>query len=58
MVGEDAPATGDVAITTNKATAAVTVNGYTGVYDATPHGATGTATGVDRLLLVPSPSWP
>ena len=30
----------------NKATATVTVNGYTGVYDAAAHGATGSATGV------------
>ena len=27
--------------------AVVTVNGYTGTYDALPHGATGSATGVD-----------
>ena len=38
---------GDVAIVINKATAVVTVNGYTGTYDAAAHGATGGATGVD-----------
>jgi len=37
---------GSVAITITKADATVTVTGYTGVYDAQAHGATGTATGV------------
>jgi len=30
----------------SKADATITVNGYTGVYDASPHGATGSATGI------------
>ena len=34
-----------------KATATVTVNGYTGVYDAAAHGASGTATGVGSVPL-------
>src|SRR6185295_551337 len=42
---------GDVAIVITKATATVTVNGYTGVYDAAAHGATGTATGVGAVDL-------
>jgi hypothetical protein len=37
---------GDVNIVIGKANATVTVNGYTGVYDGNPHGATGTAKGV------------
>ncbi len=37
---------GSAAIVINKADALVTVTGYTGIYDATAHGATGTATGV------------
>ena len=37
---------GSVAITLGKANAIVTVNGYTGVFDAQAHGATGTAVGV------------
>ncbi|WP_281225854.1 T9SS type A sorting domain-containing protein [Flavobacterium aquiphilum] len=41
-----APQSGTVDITINKANAVVTVNGYTGVYDAAAHGATGTAVGV------------
>ncbi len=36
---------GTAAIVITKANAAVTVNGYTGVYDGNAHGATGTATG-------------
>jgi hypothetical protein len=35
-----------VAINVLKANATVTVNGYTGTYDAAAHGATGTATGI------------
>jgi hypothetical protein len=31
----------------NKANATITVNGYSGVYDGAPHGATGSATGVN-----------
>ena len=34
---------GTAVIVINKATATVTVNGYTGVYDAAAHGATGSA---------------
>ncbi|HEV2721338.1 MAG TPA: Ig-like domain repeat protein, partial [Thermoanaerobaculia bacterium] len=41
-----APASGDVSITITQATATVTVNGYSGVYDGNAHGATGSATGV------------
>ena len=36
----------DAALTAYKADAAVTVNGYSGTYDASPHGATGTVVGV------------
>jgi hypothetical protein len=39
-------ATGTAAIVISKVDAQITVNGYTGVYDAAPHGATGDATGV------------
>ncbi len=42
---------GDVAIVITKANATITVNGYTGIYDATAHGATGTATGVGGAAL-------
>ena len=42
---------GDVAIVISKADALVTVNGYTGIYDAVAHGATGTATGVGGVNL-------
>jgi hypothetical protein len=42
---------GDVAIVINKASANVTVNGYTGTYDALPHGATGSASGVGGVNL-------
>src|SRR4030095_12754261 len=42
---------GDAAIVINKAAATVTVNGYTGVYDAAAHGATGTVTGVGGVAL-------
>jgi hypothetical protein len=42
---------GSVAIVINKADAVVTVSGYTGTYDAQPHGATGTATGVNNVDL-------
>src|SRR5258708_2931550 len=45
------PADGSVAITINPATATMTVVGYTGVYDASAHGATGTATGVNGVAL-------
>ncbi len=42
---------GDVVIVISKADATVTVNGYTGIYDAAAHGATGTATGVGDVDL-------
>ena len=42
---------GIASIVINKADATVTVNGYTGTYDAQPHGATGTATGVGGVDL-------
>lgn len=42
---------GTAAIVINKAMATVTVNGYTGVYDAAPHGASGSATGVGGANL-------
>jgi hypothetical protein len=44
-------AEGDVAIVINKADASITVNGYTGTYDAAAHGATGSATGVGGVDL-------
>ena len=37
---------GDAAIVITKANATVAFNGYTGVYDAAPHGATGSETGI------------
>jgi len=40
-----------VTVTIHKADAVVTVTGYTGVYDATAHGATGSATGVSNETL-------
>ena len=42
---------GDVSIVINKADANITVNGYTGVYDAQAHGASGSATGVGGVAL-------
>jgi hypothetical protein len=42
-----APASGDATIAITKATAAITVTGYTGVYDGHAHGASGSATGVN-----------
>ena len=39
------------AIVINQAAATVLVNGYTGIYDAAAHGATGTATGVGGVDL-------
>jgi hypothetical protein len=46
---------GSVAIVINKANAVVTVNGYTGTYDASAHGATlGSATGVSGVNLASS----
>src|SRR5207302_3701561 len=41
-----APAAGDVSITIAKASASISVTGYTGVYDGHAHGATGSAHGV------------
>nr|MBA3356688.1 MBG-2 domain-containing protein [Pyrinomonadaceae bacterium] len=43
--------TGTAAIVINKADATVIVNGYTGIYDAAAHGATGSATGVGSADL-------
>jgi hypothetical protein len=40
------PASGTAMIAITQADAALKVNGYTGVYDGNPHGATGTATGI------------
>jgi hypothetical protein len=40
------PASGSAAITITQADAAISVSGYTGVYDGNAHGATGTAKGV------------
>jgi hypothetical protein len=40
-------AEGTVAITINRADAAINVAGFSGTYDGTPHGATGIATGVN-----------
>ena len=42
---------GDVAITINKAAATVNVVSWTGAYDTTAHGASGTATGVGGVDL-------
>jgi hypothetical protein len=39
-------ASGSVAITISQASANITVNGYSGVYDGNAHGASGSATGV------------
>src|SRR5206468_3418071 len=39
-------ASGHAAIVINQATATISVDGYTGVYDGSPHGATGSAKGV------------
>ena len=44
-------ASGTVTDIINKATATIHVNGYSGVYDAAAHGATGTATGVGGVDL-------
>jgi len=44
-------AVGSVAIDISKANASINVTGYTGVYDAAAHGATGTATGVGGVNL-------
>jgi hypothetical protein len=46
-----AGSTGQVAITITQATASVTVNGYSGVYDGHAHGATGSAHGVNGEVL-------
>ncbi len=40
------PASGSVAITISQADATIDVSGYSGAYDASAHGATGSATGV------------
>jgi hypothetical protein len=44
-------AEGSVAIAIQRADAAIDVSGFTGTYDAAPHGATGTATGVNNENL-------
>ena len=44
-------ASGDVAIVINKANASINVVGYTGIFDGTPHGASGSATGVGNVNL-------
>src|SRR5258705_13405345 len=41
----------DESFTIAKATATINVDGFTGVYDGNPHGATGTATGVGGANL-------
>lgn len=48
FAGNDAykPVIGSVEIVITKANAAITVSGYSGIYDGVAHGATGTATGV------------
>lgn len=46
-----APAFANTALTVTPATAAITVTGFTGVYDGVPHGATGSATGVNGTNL-------
>ena len=42
---------GDAAIVISKADADVSVSGYTGTYDAAPHGATGSAKGIGGVAL-------
>ena len=44
-------AAGTAAITINRAEATINVTGFTGTYDGAPHGATGTATGVNDEIL-------
>jgi hypothetical protein len=51
VTGNYSDASGKITDSIGKATATVSVNGYTGVYDATAHGATGTATGVGGVDL-------
>jgi hypothetical protein len=43
--------TGSGSFTINQADATISVNGYTGIYDAAAHGASGTATGVGGVNL-------
>ncbi|WP_460613126.1 MBG domain-containing protein [Hymenobacter seoulensis] len=45
------PITKEVFITVDKAVANVQVSGYTGTYDGNPHGASGTATGINGTSL-------
>ncbi len=52
VTGNYNDASGSAAIVINKADATIVVNGFTGVYDAAAHGATGTATGVLSEALV------
>lgn len=51
VTGNYKDATGLAAIVISKASAAITVTGYTGVYDGLAHGATGSATGVGGVTL-------
>jgi hypothetical protein len=44
-------ASGSATVTITKASATISVSGYSGVYDASPHGASGTATGVGGVDL-------
>ena len=44
-------ASGSVVIVITKADATIDVDGFTGIYDGDPHGATGTATGVEDEAL-------
>ena len=48
---------GSVDIVISKADADCTVNGYTGVYDGTAHGATGGCTGIDGRRRWPAWTW-
>jgi|GEM_PF-1693784 len=48
-----AAAAGDAAVVIAQAAAHIQVNGYSGVYDGLPHGATGSATGVNGENLTP-----
>ena len=44
-------AAGTAAITINRADATINVTGFTGTYDGAPHGAAGTASGVNNEIL-------
>ena len=47
----DSAPSAPASVTIGKAAAVVTVNGYTGVYDGAPHGATGMAKGLNDIDL-------